>query len=251
MNAISPRTAIIGGTGLQKIAGLKVIGREVMHTPFGEPSAPLTHGEVGGARIAFLPRHGHGHTIPPHLINYPANIYALRQIGVNRVMAINAVGAIDPDLGVPALLCPDQLIDYTYDRFHSFEAGRRGKVRHIDFSEPYSSALRAIILKVAADANLEMHDGGTYGITQGPRLETAAEITRLAGDGCHVVGMTGMPEAALAREIGLEYAVCAVTVNRAAGLGESEPNAEMATQVEPAMALLNNLLAKLIPVLGQ
>ncbi len=251
MSAVRPGLAIIGGTGLTRVAGLEIVRREVVYTRFGEPSAPLTHGRLAGIDVVFLPRHGHGHTIPPHLVNYQANIHALEQIGVNKVVAVNAVGAIVPDLGVPALVCPDQIIDYTYGRAHTFEGQHRRTVRHVDMSEPYDRSLRHALLQAAAAGGLSMRDGATYAVTQGPRLETAAEIRRIAGDGGHLVGMTGMPEAALAREAGLAYAACAVTVNAAAGTGKRPISDELAEQIEPAMALVNRLLVHLIPLIGK
>lgn len=250
MSTLRPGLAIIGGTGLTRVAGLEIVRREVVYTPFGEPSAPMTHGRLAGIDVVFLPRHGHGHTIPPHLVNYQANVNAMQQIGVSKVIAVNAVGAIAPDLGVPALVCPDQIVDYTHGRAHTFEGRRRHTVRHIDMSEPYDRSLRAALLQAAAAGGLSMRDGATYAVTQGPRLETAAEIRRIAGDGCHVVGMTGMPEAALAREAGLAYAACAVTVNAAAGRGDRPISEELAAQIEPAMALVNQLLVHLIPLVG-
>ena len=248
---MQPTLAIIGGTGLTRVAGFEIIRREVVFTPFGEPSAPITHGHLAGTDVVFLPRHGRGHTIPPHLINYQANISALEQIGIRKVIAVNAVGAIDRNLGVPALVCPDQLIDYTYGRAHTFEGCRRRSVRHIDLSEPYCPLLRNALLKAAETAGLGMRDGATYAVTQGPRLETAAEVRRIAGDGGDLVGMTGMPEAALAREAGLSYASCAVTVNAAAGIGRRPIDEELAEQIEPAMTLVHSLLVHLIPLLGR
>lgn len=251
MSTSPPRLAIIGGTGLARVAGLEILRREVIYTPYGEPSAPITHGHLAGIDVAFLPRHGRGHTIPPHLVNYQANIHALEQIGVRKVIAVNAVGAVASKLEVPALVCPDQLIDYTYGRAHTFEGRHRRTVRHIDMSEPYCHALRKALLQAAADAGLSMRDGATYAVTQGPRLETAAEIRRIAGDGGDLVGMTGMPEAALAREAGLDYAACAVTVNVAAGLGARPIAEELPAQLEPAMELVNRLLVYLIPLVGK
>jgi len=214
--------AIIGGTGLTNIDGLEVKRREMIKTPYGSPSGPLLFGELDGRSIAFLPRHGHRHSIPPHRINYCANIWALQSVGVTQILAIGAVGGITPECSVGQLVVPDQIIDYTYGRTHTFFDGIPSEVQHIDFSFPYDESLRQRIVKAANGAKLNCIDGGTYGATQGPRLETAAEIKRLAQDGCTVVGMTGMPEAALARELEMAYACCAVVVNPAAGLS-SEP----------------------------
>ncbi len=212
-------TAIIGGTGLTSLNGLEIVRREVVNTPYGEPSGPLVHGQLGGHGVVFLPRHGSGHTIPPHRINYRANIWALQSIGVEKVVAINAVGGIDGSLTPGCLVFPDQLIDYTWSRNNTYFEDGLSSVVHVDFTHPYSRELRDQLIQAAQAAGLNTVNGGTYGATQGPRLETAAEINRLERDGCHMVGMTGMPEAALARELGLSYATCAVVANMAAGRG--------------------------------
>jgi 5'-deoxy-5'-methylthioadenosine phosphorylase len=251
MTVQTPDLAIIGGTGLTELTGLEIVRREVAHTPYGGPSAPISFGRLAGAEVLFLPRHGSGLSIPPHLINYQANIHALAQIGVSKVVAVNAVGAIDPQLAVPSLVCPDQLIDYTYGRAHTYEGRQRHSVRNVDFTEPYCPFLRQSLLQAAAAAGLNMRDGATYAATQGPRLETAAEVRRIAGDGGDIVGMTGMPEAALAREAGLSYASCSVIVNAAAGIGQRALCEELAEQIGPAMVLVQRLLAHLIPLLGK
>jgi len=216
------KIAIIGGTGLDKIDGLEIENREVVHTPYGRPSTPLTHGHLNGIPIVFLARHGAGHTIPPHQINYRANIWALKQAGVHQIIAINAVGSMNNDMPPGALVVPDQIIDYTAAREHTFfEGDDLDHVTHIDFSYPYCAELREDLLKAASAASISCHDGGTYGATQGPRLETVAEINRMQRDGCDLVGMTGMPEASLARELAIDYAACAVVANMAAGRGAS------------------------------
>ncbi len=214
--------AIIGGTGLNKLEGINIIRRRVMRTPYGEPSGPLTYGEINGNEIVFLPRHGTGHTIPPHKINYCANIWALKEIGVKEVISIAAVGGINNKLAPAQLAVPDQIIDYTWGRENTFYEGGAGKVIHIDFTHPYDNALRTRIINAAQKAGIAIFEGGTYGATQGPRLETAAEIDRMEKDGCDLVGMTGMPEASLARELDLAYACCAVVANHAAGRGDKE-----------------------------
>ncbi len=209
--------AIIGGSGFTDIPNLQVLRKEVVHTPFGEPSAPLTHGAFGDKQVVFLPRHGSGHTIPPHQINYRANIWALHHIGVKRVIGVAAVGGIRQDMPPLSLVLPDQIIDYTYGRSHTFFEKDLGEVTHIDFSYPYCEALRVQLMHAADDLGEALIGQGTYGATQGPRLETAREIERLERDGCDIVGMTGMPEAALARELDLCYACCALVVNWGAG----------------------------------
>ena len=213
--------AIIGGSGLTNLSTLTVKRREVVRTPYGEPSGALTFGGLAGHDIVFLARHGYGHTIPPHEINYRANLWALKETGVKHIIAIASVGGIRDCFGPGTLVAPDQIIDYTYGRRHTFFEGPDAPVTHIDFTWPYSKALRAKLLDAARRANETVYDGGVYGVSQGPRLETVAEIARMEKDGCDLVGMTGMPEAALARELGLEYACLSVVVNHAAGKGDS------------------------------
>lgn len=212
---------IIGGTGLTQLANLNVIRRQIIRTPYGEPSAPLVFGEVGGKQIVFLARHGGGHTIPPHAVNYRANIWALHSAGVTDVIAVATVGGIHADLGPGRIAIPDQILDYTHSRKTSFHDGQELPVRHIDFTEPYSAKVRDLIKQAATQAEEAFIDGGVYATVQGPRLETAAEINRLERDGATMVGMTGMPEAALARELGLEYAAICPVANHAAGRGSS------------------------------
>ncbi len=214
--------AVIGGTGLTEIEGLEVIHREVVHTPYGEPSGPVTHGMIGGKRIAFLARHGYTHNIPPHRVNYRANLWALKSLGVKKIVAIAAVGGITPEMQPMRLVIPDQIIDYTHGRAHTFFEDGLTNVTHIDFSWPYCAEVRNALLAAAECAKLDVVPRGTYAATQGPRLETAAEIARLERDGCDLVGMTAMPEAALARELDLCYAACAVVANWAAGKDSEE-----------------------------
>lgn len=211
--------AIIGGTGLTRMEGLTVTRREMVKTPYGAPSCPLVFGQLGGRDVAFLARHGSTHRIPPHCINYCANIWALHSVGIKKIIAVGAVGGIRKDSSaVGTIVIPDQIIDYTYGRESTFFDGGNDPVEHIDFSYPYDENLRQALIDgaEATEGQVVVKDG-TYGVTQGPRLETAAEIRRMANDGCSIVGMTGMPEAALAAELGLAYACCAVVVNPAAG----------------------------------
>jgi 5'-methylthioinosine phosphorylase len=212
--------AVIGGTGLYKFPGLEQVERHAVDTPYGSPSDSIVVGQVGAHRVAFLARHGESHTIPPHRVNYRANVWALHHLGARRVVGVNAVGGIRADMGPRVLALPDQVIDYTHDRLTSFCDVAGAEVRHIDFSEPYTEALRRDLLAAARRAGVAVVDGGCYGATQGPRLETRAEIARLRRDGCDLVGMTGMPEAALARELGLDYACLALVANWAAGCGD-------------------------------
>jgi 5'-deoxy-5'-methylthioadenosine phosphorylase len=237
------KVGIIGGSGLTRLSTLRVTHREVMHTPFGEASAPLTHGELEGLEVVFLPRHGPGHTIPPHKVNYRANIWALRHIGVDWVIGMAAVGGITPRMAPGQICVPDQILDYTWGRAHTFFESDLSQVTHIDFTEPYCEALRQALIAAGRRAGVDPVVDGTYVATQGPRLETAQEIRRIERDGGDIVGMTGMPEAALARELGLCYACCAVVVNRAAGKGEgpitmADIEANLVTGMEKARGLL-------------
>jgi 5'-methylthioinosine phosphorylase len=239
--------AIIGGTGLTRLEGLQITRREMVHTPWGEPSGPVTYGVLGGAPVAFLARHGYHHTIPPHQVNYRANIWALHEVGVRRVIAIAAVGGIGAQLTPGSLVFPDQIIDYTFGRGHTFFEDRLDRVVHVDFTSPYDATLRAQLVRAALRAGLACVDGGTYGATQGPRLESAAEIDRLERDGCTLVGMTGMPEAALARELEMAYAHCAVVSNPAAGRGEGIITMEqIRAQLERGMEQVKRLLQQVV-----
>ena len=213
--------AIIGGTGLTQLENLHIIRREIVRTPYGEPSGALTFGEINGFEVVFLARHGYGHIIQPHLINYRANIWALTQQKVSGIVAIASVGGIRADLAPGTLVVPDQIIDYSWGRQHTYFDADNAVVRHIDFTHPYDAGLRRQILDAASQQDQTIRDGGVYACTQGPRLETAAEIRRLEGDGADMVGMTGMPEAALARELDIPYATLAVVANWAAGKGDS------------------------------
>ncbi len=218
---------VIGGTGLTQLSNLETTRRQLVRTPYGEPSGPLTFGRVAGKEVVFLARHGYGHTIPPHLVNYRANLWALHAQGVEDVVSVASVGGIRSDLGPGVLALPEQIIDYTWGRRCTFYEGEDKAVVHIDFTHPYCEALRQRIHEAAVAAGERIVEGGVYAATQGPRLETAAEINRLEGDGADMVGMTGMPEAALARELGLCYATIAVVANHAAGRGQSREGVRM------------------------
>ncbi|GAB2611627.1 S-methyl-5'-thioinosine phosphorylase [Novilysobacter erysipheiresistens] len=211
--------AVIGGTGLYQLADLQDVETHQPVTHFGAPSGPIRVGTIDGHRVAFLARHGEGHSLPPHQINYRANLAALKALGARCVLALNTVGGITERFGPRVLGCPDQLIDYTWGRVSTICEEPGSEVIHVDFGEPYTRSLRASIVDAAADAGVALVDGGCYGATQGPRLETRAEIARMRRDGCDLVGMTGMPEAGLARELGLDYACLAIVANWAAGAG--------------------------------
>ncbi len=242
--------AIIGGTGLTRLSTLAVRHREVIRTPYGEPSAALVFGELAGYRALFLARHGHGHTIPPHRVNYRANLWALKEQGASAVLAVASVGGIRD--AIPGdLVLPHQLIDYTSGRAHTFFDGGDQQVVHIDFTHPYSQRLRAVCLAGAKRGRIALRDGGVYGAVCGPRLETAAEIDRMDRDGATLVGMTGMPEAGLARELGIDYASVCVVVNHAAGRGDSTAHVSMeqiANVLESAMDKVRTLIQHVVPL---
>jgi len=211
--------AVIGGTGVYALGELADVESHQPVTAYGAPSGPVRVGTFAGKRVAFLARHGEGHSLPPHKINYRANLAALKAVGANRVLALNTVGGIGERFGPRVLACPDQLIDYTWGRVSTLCEEPGSEVLHIDFGEPYTAALRTRVADAAAIAGVPLQVGGCYGATQGPRLETRAEIARMRRDGCDLVGMTGMPEAGLARELGLDYACLAIVANWAAGAG--------------------------------
>ncbi len=242
--------AIIGGSGLTRLKDLKITRREVIRTPYGEPSAPMVYGELAGREVVFLPRHGAGHTIPPHEINYRANIWALKQVGVEKVIAVNAVGGISADYLAPGMLViPDQIVDYTSGRAHTFSGSEHKQVTHVDFTLPYCESLRGQLITAGASAGLTVARTGCYGATQGPRFESAAEIRRMERDGCDIVGMTGMPESALARELDLCYASIAVVVNPAAGKAAGEISLkEIERNLDTGMSRVRALLERAIPL---
>lgn len=239
--------AIIGGTGLTAINALQISHVEAFETPYGQPSSAFVFGELDGKQLVFLARHGNPHRIPPHKINYRANIWGLKELGVTEIIAVAAVGGITPAMGPAVIAIPDQIIDYSYGREHSFFADDLEHVTHIDFSYPYHNGLRQRILEAAKQSQLDVVSQGTYACTQGPRLETAAEIRRLAQDGCDLVGMTGMPEAALARELDIPYANISVVANWGAGIDSEEITmAEIEANLKTGMENAIQLLAKTI-----
>ena len=242
--------AIIGGTGLTSLQGLQITNREIVQTPYGEPSGILVQGNYCGHEVLFLPRHGPGHTIPPHRVNYRANIWALKEVGVTNVIAVNAVGGIRLDMEPGTLVIPSQIIDYTWGRTNTYFEDSLNQVVHVDFTDPYCASLRLQLIDAAATAGLEVIDGGTYAATQGPRLETTAEIDRLERDGCDIVGMTGMPEAVLARELELCYASVSLVVNRAAGRGDGEITmTEIEQNLKSGITDVRKLLEHVIPLI--
>ncbi|WP_263264943.1 S-methyl-5'-thioinosine phosphorylase [Pseudomonas sp. RIT-PI-S] len=239
--------AIIGGTGLTQLDGLEIRRSVDIETPYGAPSAPVLVGEYAGREVLFLARHGHPHRFPPHKVNYRANLWALKQAGAQAVLAVNAVGGIHPAMGTGHLCVPHQLVDYTSGREHTFFADDLDQVTHIDFSYPYSEPLRQQLIAALAAEGYAGSDFGVYGCTQGPRLETVAEIARMERDGCDIVGMTGMPEAALAREIDLAYACLALVVNPAAGKSTDVITmAEIEAALHQGIGKVRNVLARVL-----
>lgn len=242
--------AIIGGTGLTDLEGLEITEEKIISTPYGHCSAPLQLGRFAGSEVAFLARHGKGHTLPPHSINYRANIWALKEAGVKSIIAVNAVGGIKKSFATESIVIPDQIIDYTWGRESSFS--ELGKVIHIDFTEPYTEALRELLSDAGELEGLTVHSHGVYGATQGPRLETVAEVDKLERDGCDIVGMTGMPEACLARELELDYACVSLVVNPAAGRSDGVITMEQIEQaIERGMGKIRRLIAKALTLHGE
>ncbi len=244
---MSGSLAIIGGTGLTELPGLTISKAHDVSTPFGNPSAPVLEGVFKGVRLLFIARHGHPHRIPPHMVNYRANMWALQNLYATDVLAVNAVGGISPNMKPGTLVMPAQVIDYTYGREHTVFDGSFAPMSHIDFTHPYSSELRERVAKSASKLNEKVINGGVYGATQGPRLETAAEIFRLENDGCDIVGMTGMPEASLARELKLNYVSLSLVVNLAAGKSNEAITIKlMEEQLDSGMHRVKSLIGQLV-----
>ncbi len=230
------RLGLIGGTGFDHFG--EAVRSHDVSSVFGQPSARLAEYQVGGSQILFLPRHGEQHEIPPHAVNYRANIDAFRQLEVEGIVAVNAVGGISSRYPPGSLCIPDQLIDYTWGRAHTFSMVAGDELLHVEFAQPFDGRLRLGLIEAAAITDINVTDGGCVGVSQGPRLETAAEIRKFRKDGCDLVGMTSMPEAALAREAGLDYASLCIVANWAAGL-EQEPVTMAAIETTLASAMLD------------
>lgn len=246
------KAAIIGGTGLTEFDAIQWVKEELIETPYGTPSAALKAGYLDGLEVLFLPRHGADHQVAPDKVNYRANIAALQKAGASHIISVNAVGGITDAMSPASIVIPDQIIDYSYGRESSFFDGIKAPLQHIDFTHPYSEKLRRLLSAVATETYQNVVDGGVYACTQGPRLETAAEIQRLRRDGCDLVGMTGMPEAALAREAGLEYASICLVVNWAAGLTNSPITmAQIDRIVDTGMEAVKQLILSTLIRLGQ
>ncbi len=244
---MSPDLGLIVGSGLSAL-DLHVVGKEPVQTPFGAPSSQLLTVAIADHRLACIARHGVEHWIAPHRVNYRANVRALHEAGVRRLIGVNLVGAIAAGFEPGTLAAPEQLIDYTTGREASFGDGDDLETRHVDFTVPFDPILSGAIAAAAVDCGHSIRRG-VYGVTQGPRLETAAEIDRLERDGCTMVGMTAMPEAVLARELGIEYAVLAVAVNHAAGRspGAAPIHAEIEQSLTDGMARVTDVLSRLVP----
>ncbi len=240
------RLAVIGGSGLYSMEGLHSRESHLVDTPYGLTSGPVTTGYLDGEAVVFLARHGEDHSVAPHRINYRANIWALAEAGAERILAVCSVGGIGVECVPGTLVLPDQIIDYTWGREQTFvEAG--DPVAHTDFTQPYSAGLRARVIEVLEAMDANFVPNGTYAATQGPRFETAAEINRLARDGCSVVGMTGMPEAVLARELEIPYAAVCPVGNLAAGISPAELSMEdVIDAVTPALGHIPPLVTGLL-----
>ena len=244
--------AIIGGTGLDEFSALQNLRAEKVSTPYGETSNVLKFGSIDGHELIFLPRHGEKHNIAPHNINYRANLWALKQQGVTHIIAVNAVGGITENMSPEKIVFPDQIIDYTYSRQHTYSDENASDVMHVDFSQPYSESLRQLMQTTATEQDIDFEARAVYGATQGPRLESIAEVSRLERDGCDIVGITGMPEASLARELEIEYACCALVVNWAAGKGDDEiiTMEVIEKHMQAGMASACQLLSSAMPALS-
>lgn len=213
---------IIAGTGFETLDELDLKSERKAPSAWGPPSAPVQVGTLSGTEVLFLSRHGLKHEFAPHEVNYRANIAALKDAGANAIFAVYTVGGITEPVRAPGtVVVPHDIVDYTWGRKHSFSMP--GEVIHAEFGEPFDAALRARLVTAAREVSTEQDapvvDGGVYAATQGPRLESPAEVDRLERDGCTIVGMTGMPEVGLARELELPIAGIACVVNPAAGRG--------------------------------
>lgn len=245
------KIAIIGGTGLTSLTGVEISETREVETPYGSPSSALSFGNIGDQEIIFLPRHGNPHVIPPHKINYRANIHALKENGVDNIIAVNAVGGITAEMRPGRIVIPEQIIDYTYGRHQTFFEDNLDKVTHIDFTNPFSKDLSKNLVTASLMSGTDVFIGGVYAATQGPRLETAAEVKKLEKDGCDIVGMTGMPETALARELNINYACLSLVVNWAAGKTDEEITMEIIeSNLDKGMGKVKTILEETIKVIS-
>jgi len=242
--------ALVGGTGLTELD--ETVKSISVETPYGAPSAPISEIESGPVRLLFLPRHGNPHRFPPHCVNYQANIWALKEVGADHVLAVSAVGGVCEPYGPATIAAPDQLIDYTWGRQHTFCDSEHVELEHVDFTRPYDGPLRRSLLVAGKQASIDVVNGGCIGVFQGPRLESSAEVEKARRDGCHMAGMTSLPEAGLAREIGLDYAGLAVVANWGAGVtGELLSEDDIAETLKEPMTGVRILLKALLKVLQE
>jgi 5'-methylthioinosine phosphorylase len=249
-NACAVSLAVIGGSGLYRLDETASVETFPVVTPYAADPVELMLEHTAAGSVWFLPRHGRDHRVAPHLINYRANVWALREAGVDNVIAMNAVGGISERMEAGALVLPDQLIDYSWGREHTFFTGPHALDKHVDFTWPYDRELGALLQQTAHMLDLPVQQGAVYACTQGPRLETAAEIRKLRQDGCDIVGMTGMPEAGLARELGMRYACLALVVNKAAGLGaDAITHDAMREHLQSGISKVQALLLAALPLL--
>ena len=242
--------ALIGGTGLTELDDQPEYIS--VDTPYGAPAARIRVVATKPLRLLFLPRHGSPHRFPPHRVNYRANLWALREAGARHVLAVSAVGGIGGAYVPGALAAPDQLIDYTWGREHTYSDSPDVELVHVDFTRPYEGLTRRSLIEASRQAAVPLIDGGCIGVFQGPRLESAAEIERARRDGCHMAGMTSLPEAGLARELGLDYAGLAVVSNHAAGVTpEPISEADIAAKLKEPMQRVKLIVSALAEILNQ
>lgn len=245
--SIMPPVGLIGGSGLHEVPGFRARGERAVSTPYGEPSAAYLTGEIRGVEVAFLSRHGPGHRIPPSGINYRANVWGFRELGVERIISVSASGGIDPEFRPGDIVVLGQVIDMVQGaRASTFY--QDGEVVHVDFTEPYCPELRRALAGAGEAAGVALRDGGTYVCVNGPRLESRAEIRFFGMIGGQVVGMTGMPEAALARELEICFGAVTVVTNYAAGLaGGKLTTAEVVGKMKEANQRIGLLLGETLP----
>jgi 5'-methylthioadenosine phosphorylase len=241
---------IIGGSGLYKIEGITLRKTKKVKTTFGKPSDSYKIGALSDREIVFLPRHGAKHSIPPHKVNYRANVWGFKELGVKRIIAISAVGGISPKVSPGAIVVPDQIIDMTSNREATFH--EKDNAVHVDFTEPYCPEMRRSIIGASKTKGIDIKASGTYVCVNGPRLETRAEIQFFSRIGADIVGMTAMPEAALVREVEICFGGISVVTNYAAGVKKRSLRAnEVGEVMKEAMGNLGALLEALLHTIPQ
>lgn len=252
------RIGIIGGSGLYDIKGLTTKEKKKITTPYGKPSDEYRIGKIGDTEVIFLPRHGAHHSIPPHMINYRANIYGFKKLNVERIISVSAAGGIKKGLKPGDIVIADKIVDMTRNRKNTFYDGKEGRNRlvprvvHIDFTEPYCPEMRKILLKAGKSVRVPLKNSGTYVAVEGPRLETASEIKAFGILGADVVGMTGMPEAALARELEICYSAIVLVANFAAGIKKKKLTvAEVMEAMKASMEKIKSLLKETFRLLPE